>query len=75
MVLKIHVLCYFSYIVGISICLKNLDFGPELTFDPGNFVCASFTVQLRLWLWVLIPPSKYTGELRIPNKNANSEEN
>ena len=37
LVLKIHVLLYFSYMVGISVCLKNLDFGPELTFDPGHF--------------------------------------
>ena len=38
LVLKIHVLRYFSYIVGISVCLKNLDFGPELTFDPEHFL-------------------------------------
>ena len=42
LVLKIHVLLYFSYIVGISVCLKNLDFGPELTFDPEHFCMSKF---------------------------------
>ena len=42
LVLKIHILLYFLYIVRISVCPKNLDFGPELTSDPGHFCMSKF---------------------------------